>query len=179
MNFSVYFRLIHLTSATFYHDVSTNNGLLTIKLDTVRIKVGYERMMHKVNLEEIKQNILYIENLANNLNVTDHLEQTIQFKLKKAHEKLTGFYPKRAKRGLINALGSAIKFIAGNPDQEDLDLINQNLETLEINSNKIISNQIKQIKINNVLQTTINKVSKTLRSIKEQIANKCSWNLST
>ncbi|XP_055617587.1 uncharacterized protein LOC129762971 [Toxorhynchites rutilus septentrionalis] len=161
--------IIPLTSATFYHDVSTNNGLLTLKLDSVKIKLGYDRIIHKINLDEIGQNINYIEKLANNLNVTDHLQQTIQFKIKKAYEKLTGFYPKRAKRGLINALGNVIKFIAGNPDQEDLDLINQNLEMLETNSNKIIDNQIKQVKINNVLQATINKVSKTIRSIKEHV----------
>lgn len=126
-------------------------------------------MIHKVNLEEIRLNIDYIEKLANELNMTDHLEQTFQFKIRKAHEKLTGFYPRRFKRGLVNALGKVIKFVAGNPDQEDLDLINQNLEVLEYNSNKIIDNQVKQIKINNLLQTTINKVSKTLRSIKQQI----------
>lgn len=163
------FRLIHLISATVYHDVSTKNGLLTMKLDTVRIKTGYERLMHKVNLEEIRQNIHYIESLANTLNITDHLEQTLQFKIRKAYGKLAGFYPKRSKRGLVNALGKVIKFIAGNPDQEDLDLINQNLETMEGNSNKILDNQIKQVKINNLLQSTINKVSKTLRLIKEQI----------
>lgn len=138
-------------------------------MDAVHIKTGYERIIHKVNLDEIKQNIVYIENLANTINISDHLKQTLQFKIKKAYEKLLGFYPKRVKRGLFNALGKVIKLIAGNPDQEDLDLINQNVETLELNSNKIIDNQIKQIKINNVLQTTINKVSKTLRSIKEHV----------
>lgn len=138
--------------------MSTRNELLTIKLDTVRTRIGYER-----------QNIIYIENLATAINVTDHLEQTLQFKLKKAYRKLEGFYPKRSKRGLVNVLGKAIKFIAGNPDEDDPDLINQNLEILESNSNKTIGNQAKQIKINNLLQTIINKVSKTLKSIKEQI----------
>lgn len=142
---------------------------MTIKLDTVRVRVGYERIIHKVDLDHIRQNIDYIENLATKLNITDHLEQTFQFKIRKAHEKLTGFYPKRFKRGLVNALGKVIKFIAGNPDQEDLDLINQNFEIQEYNNNKIVENQSKQIKINNLLQSTVNKVSKTLRSIQLQI----------
>ena len=142
---------------------------MTINLDSALIKIGFERLIHKVNLEQIRNNIIYIESLAVNLNITDHLEQTIQFKIKKAHEKLTGFYPKRSKRGLINALGKVIKLIAGNPDQEDLEIINQDIETIETNSNKIIDNQIKQIRINNALQATINKVSKTLRTIKSQI----------
>lgn len=161
--------MLTLTSATIYHDVSTRNGLITIKLDAVKIRVGYERLIHKINLEDIRDNINYIEKLATTLNVTDHLEQTLHFKLKKAHEKLNGFYPKRLKRGLVNVLGKAIKFIAGNPDEDDLYLINQNLEILENNSNKIIANQEKQVKINNLLQSTINKVSKTLKAIKVQI----------
>lgn len=53
------------------HDVSTKNGLLTIKLDTVRIRVGYERLIHKIDLNDIRQNIDYIENLATKLNITD------------------------------------------------------------------------------------------------------------
>lgn len=158
-----------MTSSTNYHDVSTKNGLLTINLDSVRINTGFERLIHKINLEQIRDNIIYIENLANNLNTSDHLQQTIQFKIKKAYEKLTGFFPKRSKRGLINALGKVIKLIAGNPDEEDLEIINQDLELLETNNNKIIDNQIKQIKINNILQATIIKVTKTLRTIKTQI----------
>lgn len=138
-------------------------------MDSVRIRIGFERLIHKVNLEQIRDNIIYIESLANNLNITDHLEQTIQFKIKTAHEKLAGFYPKRSKRGLINALGKVIKLIAGNPDEEDLEIISQDIETLETNTNKIIDNQIKQIRINNVLQATINRVSKTIKLIKTHI----------
>lgn len=53
------------------HDVSTKNGLLTIKLDTVRIRVGYERLIHIIDLNDIRQHIDYIENLATKLNITD------------------------------------------------------------------------------------------------------------
>lgn len=135
----------------------------------MRIKTGYERLIHKVDLGDIKHNLIYIENLAKTINTSDHLEQTLYYKIQKAHEKLSGFYPKRSKRGLVNALGKVIKFIAGNPDQDDLNLINQDIELLETSNNNIINNQIKQIKINNLLQTTINKVSGTLRSIKSQL----------
>ncbi|XP_062534737.1 uncharacterized protein LOC134203917 [Armigeres subalbatus] len=164
--------LVPLTAATMYHDVSTQNGLLIIKTDKVRIRTGFERVLHKVNLEDLKQNINFIEHISTNLNMSDHISQTLNFKLNKANEKLLALYPRRTKRGLINALGTAIKFISGNPDQTDLDMIHQNLETLEVNSNKIINNQARQIRINNLLQDTINKVAKSLRSIKQEVNSK-------
>ncbi|XP_062544491.1 uncharacterized protein LOC134211546 [Armigeres subalbatus] len=82
---------------------------------------------------------------------------------------MNSFYPRRHKRGLVNALGKVVKFVAGNPDQDDLDLINQNFEIQDQVNNKIIENQAKQIRINNLLQSTVNKVSKTLRSISIKI----------
>lgn len=39
----------------------------------------------------------------------------------------------RQKRALINVLGKAIKFIAGNPDDDDLQNINKNLNSLYLN----------------------------------------------
>lgn len=45
----------------------------------------------------------------------------------------------RVKRGLINGLGSIIKLITGNLDQDDLNTIQKDLETLRVAYNKQIS----------------------------------------
>lgn len=50
---------------------------------------------------------------------------------------LLKFKPRR-KRALINALGSTIKFVTGNLDQNDLDNINTNLNILFMNQEKAI-----------------------------------------
>lgn len=125
--------------------------------------------MHKVDLEEVKANLLYIENINNQLNLTDHITDTFLYKLKIAKDKLNSLYPRRHKRGLINALGSAIKFVAGNPDQDDFELIQHNLRDIQLTENHIIKNQNRQIKINNILQKTINKVSITVAKIVKQL----------
>lgn len=105
-----------------------------------------------MDLEDVQSNLLYIENVSNLLNLTDHLADTFLYKLNIAKNKLNSLYPKRHKRGLINALGTVIKFVAGNPDNEDLELVQHNLENIESTENRIISNQDRQIKINNSLQ---------------------------
>ena len=50
----------------------------------------------------------------------------------------------RSKRGLLNVIGSASKTLFGTLDEEDLELINKNIDTLFDSSNKIkmiLSNQ--------------------------------------
>lgn len=103
------------------------------------------------------------------MNLTDHLTDTFLYKLKIAKNKLNSLYPRRHKRGLINALGSVIKFVAGNPDQDDIELIQHNLGNIQFAENHIIKNQNKQIKINNELQKTVNKVSITVAKIVKQL----------
>lgn len=112
---------------------------------------------------------MYIENASNLLNLTDHLTDTFLYKLKIAKNKLNSLIPKRHRRGLINGLGTVIKFIAGNPDQDDFELIQINLGKLQSTENKIIKNQEKQIKINNSLQKTVAKVSVTIAKIVKRI----------
>lgn len=122
-----------------------------------------------MDLQEISRNIEHIEWLARNLSTTDHLRDTLNFKLTSAYTKLRNLLPKRHKRGLINGLGKIVKFIAGNPDQEDLDLINNNLVSLEKAENHIIQNQNRQVKINLGIQNTVNMISDTVSKIKVQM----------
>ncbi|XP_065087120.1 uncharacterized protein LOC135708876, partial [Ochlerotatus camptorhynchus] len=101
--------------------------------------------------------------------IRNHLTDTFLYKLKITKNKLNSLYPRRHKRGLINALGSVIKFVAGNPDQDDIELIQHNLGNIQFAENHIIKNQNKQIKINNELQKTVNKVSITVAKIVKQL----------
>lgn len=119
-------------------------------------------MIHQINLEEINSNLLYIENVSNVVNLTDHLSDTFLYKLKIAKDKLNSLFPKRYKRGLINGLGTVIKYIAGNPDQDDLDILQHNLGKIQSTINQFKNNHDKQIKINDSVQKTINKVSVTI-----------------
>nr|XP_029717888.1 uncharacterized protein LOC115260739 [Aedes albopictus] len=161
---------ISIVTATVYQDISNHNGLITINLHKVRIRTGYHRIIHKVDLNDVQSNLLYIENVSNLLNLTDHLADTFLYKLNIAKNKLNSLYPKRHKRGLVNALGTVIKFVAGNPDNEDLELVQHNLEKIESTENRIISNQDRQIKINNSLQKTVNKVSITIAKIAKRMS---------
>lgn len=160
-----------MAAATMYRDISTENGLIAFKLGTAKVKVGYTRMVHKVDLNGIRANLEHIERLASNLSATDHLMDTFDFKLKRAYSELKNLSPKRQRRGLINGLGKLVKFIAGNPDQDDLELINSNLAALGKTENHLVLNQNTQVKINLGIQNKVNKVSDTVRKIQTLMFN--------
>lgn len=104
-----------------------------------------------------------------NLKVIDHLRSTLEFKIHYARGKLMSLYSHRTKRALVNVLGSAIKLIAGNPDNEDLEIINHSLGTLEKQENVLSKTISKQIVINEHIQDKINNVTDILKKINRQI----------
>lgn len=68
-------------------------------------------------------------------------------------------YPHRSKRGLVNFLGSGIKFITGNMDYNDARKITSDIRKLKsYNQNLIIENN-KQIKINQDIEDKINNIT--------------------
>lgn len=79
-------------------------------------------------------------------------------------------------RRSLDFLGTAWKYIAGSPDHNDLNMINNNME-------KLLTNNNKQIIINNALNQQINKITEItnnlLNAIKEDnvIANEIAINL--
>ena len=62
----------------------------------------------------------------------------------------------RTKRGLINGLGKAIKFIFGNPDADDLDEIKNYLNALKQQQNEDILVLNKSISVMNKINKDIN-----------------------
>ena len=78
---------------------------------------------------------------------------------------------KRVKRGLINGLGTVIKYIFGNPDANDLEKINNYLNLLEQQRQKDI------VTFNNTI-TIINKISKNINN-NTDIINRNLQNIST
>lgn len=144
--------------------------MIAFKIENVRIKLGYERIIKKLSLGSIEINLNHIEKIASSLKIKDHLHETLLRKIIIAREKLKSLQPHRQKRGLINALGTVVKYIAGNPDQEDLQIIQQSIGALQTRDNELTNNQMKQIKINDNFQNRINNVTNTLRKISSQIS---------
>lgn len=135
----------------------------------VRIRVGFERILHKIDIKSIENNIDFIEKTSDKLKVIDHLRSTLDFKIQQARGKMMSLHSHRHKRALVNALGSVIKLIAGNPDNDDMEIINHNLDTLERQENFLSKSLSKQIIINEKIQNKINNITDILKKINKQI----------
>lgn len=71
----------------------------------------------------------------------------------------------------MNALGTAIKFVAGNPDNDDLEILQQSLGVLQTQENKLVNNQGRQIQINKLFQNKLNNVTNSIRKISSKISS--------
>lgn len=139
-------------------------------MKTAQIRIGYDRIIHRINLKPLEDNVEHIEKIMKSFKTIEHLEQTLLEKTTLAKDKLRSLIPHRAKRGLMNALGTAIKFIAGNPDNDDLEIIHQSLGILNSQGNKLVNNQMKQIQINELFQGKLNNITDSIRKITSKIS---------
>lgn len=127
-------------------------------------------MIHRINLKSLEDNIDHVEKNMKLFKTIEHLEQTLWEKTTLARTKLRSLIPHRTKRGLINALGTAIKFITGNPDNNDLEIMQESLGILKTQENKLVNNQMKQIKINTLFESKINNITDSIRKISLKIS---------
>lgn len=119
-----------------FHDLNNNPGLLPLKLSIAQNKVdqrsflqvfdmtsileGYENLQTRSStltetLETKNFTDNYKKELCNSYKLVDVLKQKVYSQLKQ----LNPLINKRKKRGLINGLGSIVKLITGNLDQDD------------------------------------------------------------
>lgn len=136
--------------------LQTNNGLLPIKLGSARIMQGYQRLLHVIQLNPYSQIIQQLEQQTNHLSeiissknnfkyILNDKREITQQKLRILQETFKFLLPTRSKRGLINGLGSLIKDLTGNLDNQDLIDIQKALTEIHSNQdslNKQINDQI-------------------------------------
>lgn len=107
----------------------------------------------------IKNNSEYYNQYVNSFNSLTTLEKRIENLI----EQILPFkYAHKTKRGLFNPLGSFIKCITGNLDQNDAEQIDAKIKKLQDNQNKIKIDSINQITI---LDSTINKFKSVISNI--------------
>lgn len=123
-------------------------GLLPFKLGPTKLITHYHAFLQYVRLDNIESKVDLIKNQL--LDFENRLEKNtytlfelqinyLSTKLESVLSQLKSLEPIRAKRGLINGLGSIIKSITGNLDYLDAVKYSKAIETLEANQNNIVS----------------------------------------
>lgn len=156
------------SSSIQIQDLTRNPGIVTIKLGIGRVRIGSHKIFHVIELTQFEPTFYKLEQIIRDLNIFNMTETTdlIRIKYNSIKNTYNNLIPKqRTKRGLINILGSSIKLITGNLDNNDLIEINNQLETLFQNEKTIVTQNNEQIKINKQLE---NKMNRIIKKINEQ-----------
>lgn len=184
--------------------IENNQNIIQIQLGPCRTIRNHFNLIHVVNLTEYENNLDKISQVLDKFEMHTSLENPLRLSKRKftdLKKNLLSLLPtKRHRRGLVNGLGSTIKFITGNMDAADAERINKELSRLHseqsvtrniIDQEHTINNQmIQRLKnitnyINleqNYINSYLEKLSNTIREennmIKEiQHINQINYNI--
>lgn len=185
---------IHLTTLTYLtcltitttvaqtiqlYDLTRNPGLLTLQSGNTLIKTGRHRIYHVIDLTKYKPLLDNIELAVDGLKIFTDFEDLTSLlrtkleEVKSSYRRLIPVKNIRQKRGAFNFLGSAIKLITGNLDDNDLHQINNDIEDLKSRNQDLVRQNNIQVKLNRLLEIRINKiidyVNREQKVIKQQI----------
>lgn len=120
-----------------------HNGFLLEDLGSAKFLNHYHQFYFYFNISQLESNYrklvanTYILELKNSNATSFSLINALKSNCLQIESELSKFNH-RTKRALVNALGSAIRFITGNLDQDDLNEINNNLDILLKNQEKVV-----------------------------------------
>lgn len=160
-------------------------GLLPYKLGPTRLTTHYHSFIQYVQLNDIEDKINSVQDQLKTFKIRLNNETYILYeyqidyltnKLGKALNQVKSLEPSRAKRGLVDGLGSVIKSITGNLDYLDAMKYDEAIKTLQNNEKDIVVDLNNHISLNKEwmsqhsivleqLVTNQQKINETLESI--------------
>lgn len=157
-------------------DLEKNPGLMKMKVGEAAIQNGNIRIVHIANLQYIDVMFRQIEQLTARMDDDNNLRATLNTKISGLTSSLNNLKPRSRVRRSWEGLGSAIKWLAGNADADDLRDIQENFRRIEEEQNKILEAENLQLEINGMFEDRINTISKTVaekifRNINETLEN--------
>lgn len=141
----------------------TNSQIITISNGKAKIQEGNFKLIHVIELDKFQKFIDETSTIIQeHLTESNHLYPYMNHEISQIQESLNRIKPRRSKRSL-NFIGSAWKWIAGNPDHDDFVIIKQRMNNvLENNDKQVVINKIYNERINNLTKIT-NEIENSLR----------------
>lgn len=153
-------------------DLNNNPGIVALKVGKTFISNGHDWLVHKITLntfhEILQQYDIMINQIDSNLHTRD-FKDILKIKFSQTNATLQKLSIRRKSKRAINILGTLIKTITGNLDNNDLVNLNQNINLLQYSNKNLIESNNLQIKINNQFQERINNLTKTVLNEKEEL----------
>lgn len=159
-------------------DLERNTGIIAFKENQAKILKTHHLHLHTVDLEKFQSSF---ENLKHTLKILKTYDTTKQFhdileaRMNSLSEILNRIKPiKRTRRGIFNPLGTFIKSITGNLDDNDLNEIRQAIDETNQKANSLIKNNERQIEINKEFENRMNEIINRMNEQQTRIIKKLS-----
>lgn len=137
-----------------------NDPILAMETGKCKIQTGITRIIHPINLTDIEITMELVTTLAYR-KITNPLTKIVKQKLQELHTNFHQIKPTSIiRRKRWDTLGTVWKWIAGNPDAEDLRAINSSL-------NDLITENNNQYKVNNQMALRLQSLTDTVNKIVE------------
>jgi Gypsy protein len=139
--------------------IGQTKKIIELSLGEARIVNGIFKLIHVINLEELENFCTNIKNATNQyLYNQPLLKQIIEKRINKIRQDIQTIIPKnRAKKSILPWLGSAWKFVAGNPDENDFAVLTEHM-------NGVLENSNQQTVINKNIEQRINQLTEKYNS---------------
>ena len=143
-------------------DLASNPGLLKIKKDDAYMQTGAFKLIHVINFQNFRTTLEQIDSVASSLGKESDFQNILKTKIASLNKIFSNIIPKTRSKRSWEGLGSAIKWIAGNPDADDLRKINHGFEKAKDIEKQLEKNNNQQAEINRIFQDKINEISKSI-----------------
>lgn len=136
----------------------SNSQIVTLQSGQAKIQIGNFKILHDIDLEQFDKITKAIANtLRNDVDESHPLFPFLNHELLQTQKLLDDLRPKSVRKRSLNFIGSAWKWIAGNPDHEDFVTIKEKInDSLENNNKQVVINKILTERMNNLTQLTNN-----------------------
>lgn len=137
------------------NQLTENNGYADIKFGDVEIVNTTNTIIHIIDLNELLKTLEILEENIKAVDLSN--KQILLDKIQILHEKTQTIIPnrRRGKRGLINFVGTAQKWLYGTMDDDDRNEILEHFSIVDRNNGNLIKTINKQVAINESFNKSI------------------------
>lgn len=159
-----------VTATLTINRITTENGYSTINMGQTEIIQDTKTILHVINTQEIRLTINAIERNIQNLQLNN--DPIIRKQIETLKAKLITMEPQKSvrhRRGLINVIGQASKFLFGTMDDEDRKDITEHLSLVETNNENVVNTVNRQIEINQKFNESISHLKSVIESDRTEL----------
>lgn len=144
-------------------DLSSNPGLLKVDIGKAAIQKGSYKVTHLIDLQNFEITLDQIDGIAKDFDENSSFKNILESKITTLKRAINNLTPRKRHKRSWEALGSGIKWIAGNADADDLRNIEEKFEKHEEKLNDLIRQNNDQLELNEIFQDKINEITLAIR----------------